>query len=268
MGQGYMITLSGNPSELWVPVLSVLLLQHLLVMSLNGAVVGTVTVDARANQCAVLSDEVVVSLILFRPCVSEVEGFCCRMLIRSRSFVRYRRFISKGSLGSLFYGLNGIQYIRIGYEVGFGCLSKDTSGHAINIRDILDALAEERHRCQLHQEREEHRQEVKVERKRHLDNADRQYRALNDLRNTARELQRCQPQDAPLPSPAPSPSCVSSRAWLGPQPHLELPPVHLGVEGAPPTTLPTGSINLSMHPTKVSSISTLRTIRQPQLRPA
>ncbi|KAF6157257.1 hypothetical protein GIB67_041718 [Kingdonia uniflora] len=31
--------------------------------------------DARANQYAVLSDEVVVCLVLFRPCVSEVEGF-------------------------------------------------------------------------------------------------------------------------------------------------------------------------------------------------
>ncbi|KAF6141540.1 hypothetical protein GIB67_023295 [Kingdonia uniflora] len=31
--------------------------------------------DARANQCAVLSDEVVVCLVLLRPCVSKVEGF-------------------------------------------------------------------------------------------------------------------------------------------------------------------------------------------------
>ncbi|KAF6169223.1 hypothetical protein GIB67_013653 [Kingdonia uniflora] len=31
--------------------------------------------DARANQCSILSDEVVVYLILFRPYISEVEGF-------------------------------------------------------------------------------------------------------------------------------------------------------------------------------------------------
>ncbi|KAF6163028.1 hypothetical protein GIB67_021177 [Kingdonia uniflora] len=31
--------------------------------------------DARANQCTVLSDEVVVYLVLLRPCVSEVKGF-------------------------------------------------------------------------------------------------------------------------------------------------------------------------------------------------
>ncbi|KAF6170890.1 hypothetical protein GIB67_014707 [Kingdonia uniflora] len=43
-------------------------------MSLNGAVVGPVIVDARANQCVVLSDEVVACLILLRPCVNMVEG--------------------------------------------------------------------------------------------------------------------------------------------------------------------------------------------------
>ncbi|KAF6144728.1 hypothetical protein GIB67_017747 [Kingdonia uniflora] len=52
-----MIILSEYSGELWAPILSVLLLQHLLVMSLNGAVVGPVTVDAQANQCDVLSVE-------------------------------------------------------------------------------------------------------------------------------------------------------------------------------------------------------------------
>ncbi|KAF6174930.1 hypothetical protein GIB67_026418 [Kingdonia uniflora] len=46
-------------------------------MSLNGAVVGPVTVDARANQCDVLSDEVVVCLVLLQSCVNMVEG-CLR----------------------------------------------------------------------------------------------------------------------------------------------------------------------------------------------
>ncbi|KAF6169224.1 hypothetical protein GIB67_013654 [Kingdonia uniflora] len=48
-----------------------------LVSTVNAAfiVVGPVTVDAQANQCAVLSDAVVVCLILLRPCVSEIEGF-------------------------------------------------------------------------------------------------------------------------------------------------------------------------------------------------
>ncbi|KAF6153169.1 hypothetical protein GIB67_031123 [Kingdonia uniflora] len=52
---------------------------------MGAGLVGTVTAafigdgsdrrDARANQCAILSNEVVACLFLLRPCVSEVKGF-------------------------------------------------------------------------------------------------------------------------------------------------------------------------------------------------
>ncbi|KAF6146969.1 hypothetical protein GIB67_036688 [Kingdonia uniflora] len=67
---------------------------------------------------------------------------------------------------------------------------------------------EERHHAQLHQKREKHRLEFEAERNRRLDDADRhrQNQAIDELRNTVRELQRLQPLEAARPSQAPDPS--------------------------------------------------------------
>ncbi|KAF6167794.1 hypothetical protein GIB67_027572 [Kingdonia uniflora] len=108
--------------------------------------------------------------------------------------------------------------------------------------------AEERHNNKLHIEREERRQELEAERQRRLDDFDRQHRALDELCLIVRELQQ-------------------ASARLGPHPQLEVPPIHLGAEGAP-TAIPTGSIYLGVPVTEDSSDSTLCTSRHSTRRPA
>ncbi|KAF6138038.1 hypothetical protein GIB67_042943 [Kingdonia uniflora] len=118
------------------------------------------------------------------------------------------------------------------------------------------------------EEHENHRLALKTEWNRRLDDENRQNRAIDELRNTVRELQRLQPLEAARPSQAPDPLRISARARLRPSPNLEIPPVHTGAEGVHRSIPPTSSIHLGIHPTKDSSDSTLRSSRHPRRRPA
>ncbi|KAF6152527.1 hypothetical protein GIB67_035097 [Kingdonia uniflora] len=84
-------------------------------MSLNGPVVGPVAVAARANQCAALSGELVVCLIMLRPCASMVEGFLPQYINPYPKLVLSRSFVFNESLEGLFWGLTMLRYIRVVY---------------------------------------------------------------------------------------------------------------------------------------------------------